>query len=72
MGYTHRFERLMSECGQGHWPGDPVEIRARVSRKHKADERDEAHLLELSLTKRLPLVWVSSAERDGRQLLQYR
>ena len=53
--------------------GDPAEIRARMVRKQKTDERDALHLLDLLLTNRFPRVWVPSPEeRDARQLLQHR
>ena len=72
-GGTQWFERLMAECGHELWVGDPAEIRARMVRKQKTDERDALHLLDLLLTKRFPRVWVPSPEeRDARQLLQHR
>ena len=72
-GATQWFERLMAECGHELWVGDPAEIRARMVRKQKTDERDALHLLDLLLTNRFPKVWVPSPEeRDGRQLLQHR
>jgi transposase len=72
-GATQWFERLMAECGHELWVGDPAEIRARMVRKQKTDERDALHLLDLLLTERFPRVWVPSPEdRDARQLLQHR
>ena len=72
-GATQWFERLMAECGHELWVGDPAEIRARMVRKQKTDERDALHLLDLLMTERFPRVWVPSPEeRDARQLLQHR
>ena len=72
-GSTAWFERMVSECGHELWVGDPAEIRARMVRKQKTDERDALHLLDLLLTNRFPRVWVPSPEeRDARQLLQHR
>ena len=72
-GATQWFERLMGECGHELWVGDPAEIRARMVRKQKTDERDALHLLDLLMTERFPRVWVPSPEeRDARQLLQHR
>ena len=72
-GCTAWFERMVSECGHELWVGDPAEIRARMVRKQKTDERDALHLLDLLLTNRFPRVWVPSPEeRDARQLLQHR
>jgi hypothetical protein len=72
-GATQWFERLMAECGHELWVGDPAEIRARMVRKQKTDERDALHLLDLLMTNRFPRVWVPSPEdRDARQLLQHR
>jgi transposase len=72
-GATQWFERLMAECGHELWVGDRAEIRARMVRKQKTDERDARHLLDLLMTERFPRVWVPSPEeRDARQLLQHR
>jgi transposase len=72
-GSTQWFERLLGECGHELWVGDPAEIRARMVRKQKTDERDALHLLDLLMTDRFPRVWVPCpAERDARQLLQHR
>jgi transposase len=72
-GSTQGFERMVGECGHELWVGDRAEIRARMVRKQKTDERDAQHLLDLLMTNRLPRVWVPSPEdRDARQLLQHR
>jgi len=72
-GSTQWFERMVGECGHELWVGDPAEIRARMVRKQKTDERDALHLLDLLMTNRFPRVWVPSPEdRDARQLLQHR
>jgi transposase len=72
-GSTQWFERMVGECGHELWVGDPAEIRVRMVRKQKTDERDALPLLDLLLTNRFPRVWVPSPEdRDARQLLQHR
>jgi transposase len=72
-GTLHWFERLLAELGHELWIGDAAEIRARVVRQQKTDQRDAAHILDLLLTNRFPRIWVPSpAERDLRQLLWHR
>ena len=56
-GSTQWFERMVGECGHELWVGDPAEIRARMVRKQKTDERDARLILDLLLAKRFPKIW---------------
>lgn len=72
-GYARWFEEMLAEYKHELWIGHAAEIRARMVRKQKNDDRDAEHILDLLVTGRFPRIWRAKlGERDVWNLLRHR
>jgi transposase len=72
-GYAQWFHALIQREGHTLLVGDATKIRAMVPRKTKTDRCDAAHLLQLLVEDRFPLIWVPDpGVRDLRALVAHR
>jgi transposase len=73
VGYAQWFHALVQRQGHTLLVGDAAKIRAMVPRKTKTDRRDAAHLLQLLVEDRFPVIWVPDPPvRDLRALVMHR
>jgi transposase len=73
VGYAQWFHALIQREGHTLLVGDATQIRAMVPRKTKTDRRDAAHVLQLLVEDRFPVIGVPDPRlRDRRALVTHR